>query len=389
MPVEVRGAAWVAADEVARRARERLRGAFVAGRRSTQQVLGHALGGLAGLDQRCRELLVQAPPHGQRHVLVERISHQLVPERDPFALLGEHARTLRGPQRGDELRHRPPRQHGEVAGGEADPEHGREAEQLELLGSQEAEAVQDRHGERRHGLGDRHVSRPVADHDGAVRQQRGHQLADEQRVPGRALRLRDQALARTRPEELLQQRRGRQFVQRPDRDGRRVARREQAEQSLQLRPSRLRPGTDDQRDRQLVDTRRDPREHPERGRIGPVQVLDREHDRRVRAQLVEQLEHGLGDAELPLGGRVRPGLPRTQVRVHPLAPGLRDAVDDRREWAIRVQLLGPRGQHLGAGGAGFVERRVDEPGLADPRLALDDGEPPAAAHCAHERDEGR
>ena len=119
-----------------------------------------------------------------------------------------------------------------------------------------------------------------------------------------------------------------------------------------------------------------------------MEVLDGHHHRAACAELVEQVEHCLGDAELTLRGRVGPDRPCPQVLVHTLTPGRSggaDAVRDRGERAIRLELLRVRAEHNGARAASELEDRLDEPGLADPSLALDGDDPAAAPHGADDR----
>ena len=96
LPIEVDRHAGRAARGIVRGLRERRHGTGVAGHRPAQQVVGHAIGRRAGLRQRLRELRVQAAPDRERHVLVEGIADQLVPERQPLTLLRDHSGSLRG-----------------------------------------------------------------------------------------------------------------------------------------------------------------------------------------------------------------------------------------------------------------------------------------------------
>jgi hypothetical protein len=140
-----------------------------------------------------------------------------------------------------------------------------------------------------------------------------------------------------------------------------------------------------------VDARGDPRKHAEGARIAPLDVVDRQHHGCPGAQLVEQLEHGLGDSELALAGHVGPDVPSVQMLVQTPAPrrrGRSDTVDDRGERSMRLELLRLRGEDRSAGRARGFENRFHEPRLADPSLALDDGEAPAPPHRPDDRLEG-
>ena len=245
--------------------------------------------------------------------------------------------------------------------------------------------MQDRQRQRRHRGVAGDVRPSLRSFDRAVGVERRHELAHEQRVAAGALRLLHEPGSRLGADQARDERRARARVERSEGDARRSGIVEHGEQPLELGPSRLRPCAHDQRHGQALDPARDPRQHAQGRGIRPVEILDRQHDRRARAEVVEHVEDRLADAELALGSDVQPG----QLLLQPLVPAADREVDDRTERAVRLELLGLGREHHGVGGAGGLERRLDEARLADPGLALDDGHPPAAAHLAHDLDERR
>ena len=157
---------------------------------------------------------------------------------------------------------------------------------------------------------------------------------------------------------------------------------------------------------QLVDAVREDREHAlaaerareegderPRGRVGPVEVLEREDDGRVRADAVEQREDRLEQAALrgPVGAVVRrrragqpgeePGELGAVARMERVEGGMAVAGERAKRRHQRgvghlalAELDGVAAQDLRAGRLGAPEQLVDEAGLADPRVTRYEGE---------------
>ena len=147
-----------------------------------------------------------------------------------------------------------------------------------------------------------------------------------------------------------------------------------------------------------------------RGLVGPVQVLEHEHDGPDAAEPLDQGEQGLEHARLVAAVAVGRGDRARRARElgHQLrergARGLREAVRDvgaalgqlARDRAQRVDQrgVGDRGaaqleavadEHAGAGGGGARLELGDEPALADPGLPGDEREGGNARRRAAER----
>ena len=220
------------------------------------------------------------------------------------------------------------------------------------------------------------------------------QLANEERVAGGSLAERaDGGGIRPRPRQRLDDRGDGRLVEpvqghphdRPvapdlgERRRERVARAELgvARAAEQEQRDALRPG-------------RQAAQQQQRRPIGPVQVVQDQHERPHRRELLEQLGDGVehpGAVSLRVGGRLA-GAARRE-----LPEAVREHVGDRerrqrlREWLVRRRrlLLAAAVQHERAGLLDRVRELRQQPGLADARLAGDQRDAALAAARARER----
>jgi hypothetical protein len=121
----------------------------------------------------------------------------------------------------------------------------------------------------------------------------------------------------------------------------------------------------------------------EAGGVGPLQVVQAEHQRSPPGQRLHQVQEGVdglelqarvaadgGDAPVALvGGQQGGDGGPARVRGGPRAP---EGVGQQAERPVALQVLPPPGHHLETAGAGGLQRLGEQTGLADPRLALHD-----------------
>jgi hypothetical protein len=119
------------------------------------------------------------------------------------------------------------------------------------------------------------------------------------------------------------------------------------------------------------------------GGVGPLQVVQADHQRAVQGEGLQQLEEGVDRLELEAGvaaHRQRPPVPEpggqqrgdgTPARVRRRAV-TGEGVGQDPERSGPLQLLGAPADDLEAAGPGVVEGFGKQPGLADARLPLDE-----------------
>ncbi len=141
--------------------------------------------------------------------------------------------------------------------------------------------------------------------------------------------------------------------------------------------------------------------HQQAGVVGPLEVLQHQHDRPVLAQLVDEADDPVDQADQPVDGhqhrvlllpRVRGlgGVPRQPGgELGPARVG-RPRVDaearqHQAEWKAPSHFVPGLPEHFAAPVDGVGEARGDQAGLADPRLALDPHRRALAVHQLDER----
>ena len=144
-------------------------------------------------------------------------------------------------------------------------------------------------------------------------------------------------------------------------------------------PVASRRGSDGEDDQQtpLRDDTRQATDEADRGRVGPLQIVDDEDDRIGRAELVEQGEQPLADPELRGGGvtvvaaGVEPGddvRPTWIVRILPDS----QCIEQRTEQSPLVEFVGGRRVERDTKAADGDVEGLEEVRLADPDLPGDD-----------------
>jgi hypothetical protein len=177
----------------------------VAGRRAPHQVLGDPLGRRPGPGEGMSRVEVQATADRGRQVMVERLTDQVVAERqlDPAVVQDAPGHRLgHGVQQPGGWPAEHPGQVGDRKGGakdRGDPQH------LQRGRCQEAQPVQDRQRQRRWDADRRELGRAVRPRDRAVAQERGDQFGHPQRVAARSRDLAQQTGTGCGTDQLLDQ----------------------------------------------------------------------------------------------------------------------------------------------------------------------------------------
>ena len=126
---------------------------------------------------------MQRPANRQRPVLIQRVVDQFVAERQPVAAGLDDPRPRRGPEGLGQRQGVPVGQHRQLSHFDRAAADGRRPEQFDRIGRQQAEPVQDAHGQayRRSAAVDLGVP-GRGDGDPLLLDQRAEELDHEQRV---------------------------------------------------------------------------------------------------------------------------------------------------------------------------------------------------------------
>jgi hypothetical protein len=336
-------------------------------------------------------LPVQRDPHGARDGLVQRAPHERVPEREPLPGLADHARRGRlldgGQQFGGLLAHH----RGEVAEVELDAEQRGPPQRVPRRVVEVVEPPGHHRVHRRlrrvPGAVVRDVRDAVEHGHGVVAHEGVDDLLQVAGVAARAVGRGQQFGAGLGAEQPADQF-GRDGV------GHRVepqqfaaAHRHHRPQRVQLGPPRVRPARAHQQQREVPARLREPVPHQQAGVVGPLEVFEHQHDRAVRAQLVDEADDPVDQADQPVDRHQHGvvGLPRVRglgrAARQPgreLGPARvrRQRVDveagqDHAQREAPVHLVARVPQHLAAPVDRVGQTGREQGGLADTRLALD------------------
>ena len=141
----------------------------------------------------------------------------------------------------------------------------------------------------------------------------------------------------------------------------------------------LGPHRDKQPDRLVAQAPQRKRQHPRRGPIQPLQVIDADHNWRVRGECTQHLQRGKRHRQLVdpcfLGFPAQQrDLQRATLRGRkPSQPSLWDALEQINQPGKRqgrLRLGGTGGKHHERTGPGGLQPRLPHGGLADPRRPL-------------------
>ncbi len=155
------------------------------------------------------------------------------------------------------------------------------------------------------------------------------------------------------------------------------------EEPVQRVVSGDRPERDDERHRHIVEVAGGKAQRGDRRRVSPLEIVERDDQRRLEGHQFEALAEALDDPELgrrlvdqpgDLGGQWIGRRPATVQRV-----------DQRPEWPPAVELVGAGVNHAEAGWLG--KDLGKEPRLADPSLALEQDDLADVAEAAADRAE--
>ena len=276
-------------------------------------MLGHVFGRQPGLCEDRRRRLVQGVAKGLCHPGVESLADQVVMEGEEPALGAEDA-GLRGS--GDVWRQecrRPVTHRGKVRHGERRPQDRRHLQGLHRLVGQEAEAPPDGTGERGGQGGAIDLGLAVLHPDRSLALEGSDELGREERVGSGTGDLGQQTRPGRRAEEALHQLGHRRFGELAERLALTGVGAKLIEQALQLGAAREGPhGGDDHRGK-LRDLAAEAVECQQRGGIRPLEVFEGHDDRATGTEVLDEVDEGVDDAELTVGGTGQHGSRRCLV----------------------------------------------------------------------------
>ncbi len=296
-------------------------------------------------------------------------------EPEAVAGLGQHACGARLVHRRDQVGDAAAQHDRQIPHRELDAEQGGRPQHLAYRPGHEAQAVRDGRRQRPgHGTARQLRGTRVGDGQAGAAGQRGDELGDVERVPRGPLGQPEQAAlglaAGQRRHELGHRRLGQPGERQPGRIGRHPAQRQQV---LALRHRACHP---DQQQRRLHRPGQ-PSPQPDRGLVGPLQVIDDQDRRLHRALLSDERQQLLGQCRRHVGAAVRADLPAQQPHDRG-PPGIRGGLahpqplQQRHQRQRLPQLVAGAPEHLAACLRRVGHRRAHQRRLADTRLALDE-----------------
>jgi hypothetical protein len=343
------------------------------------------------------QLAVQRAPAQPRHVLVDRVARQRVPEGRPSRLrLHDQAARLelvepvRPAQRGDEPDVEARAHDGQRLRGRA----RRDGQ----VGGLQHHRVADRLRQRDVGV-ERELEPRLAGGQPAARGERGRELLDEEGdAPGAVVQRAREPRGGRGVEHPLGERGGAPLAQRADRQLTQLSR---AAQVVAQAPERMgardlvaAEGADHE-DRQLVQPRREGGEELERRVVGPLEVVEQQQGRGIRPDRDQPAADGLEERRtVALRGR-RTQLGEQERKVPDERAAAPEAAGGDPEESAQGGGDRPVGERAGAGGpaeeadAGGCGHLLHEAGLAHAGLAAQEHErPTAVARLGERRVEG-
>ena len=355
----------------------------------SDEVTGHPLHRRAGAVEHRGRFPVQSLAHCQREIVIDGVAYQIVAKAETIAGLAEQPGLARRGQRRQQLRGGAAR----VTSASSVTENV--APKIEAIRSTFTTSSGSRLRRRRivsrkvGGSDARRASaRPPTTSSAPSSSSAPHELDDEQRVAAGA-------------RHLLQQERAGRMAGDLAGEVRRLLRGQGANEhvlsaSVQGGPRppastssavRSRAHRRQQGQRQASQVPGDGVHGPQRQRVGPLQVFDGEDDRTRRAELFENVQHGLHD-QPPLVGRARDGRHRfgrdgtdPEKAGELAAPGIGcaslhlEGLTQRPQRSVPLQLIASAHKNPKPLLSSEPERLGEQPGLADPRLALDQPHP--------------
>ena len=269
--------------------------------------------------QRDRGLTVQKAAGRRRHVPVDRVVHELVPEHHPVAGLVEKLSVERVAELADDLRQRPAGDSGDIAKRHGIAEHRRDLQQLQRCPWQVLQAANHQVTERGRQLRGRRLDAvPGAAQHPFIgqRAQHGH---GPQRVPAGLGQHGGQGGTRRRPEHVTGKHGHVVGLQRLELQGARAPGRQIIEQPDHFGRQRRRPGChhDKQRRKRQLPYHRQDRQ--EACAVRPVDIFGHQQHRALGARRLHQVHDLLDDPVLDVasGPGRRPSALAGQQRADP------------------------------------------------------------------------
>ena len=345
------------------------------------------LDGYAGAPQHSTRLAVQALAHRRREILIDGVAYEVMAERETITRFGEQPGIHRRRERGNQLRRISAGEQPQLSQRERRAQDRGDPQQVQGVLGEQAQPAQECQAQggwqrRRAGLGPPlpHVDRPLV-------VQRPYQLDHEQRVPPGTAHLLEQPRAGRKTDHLAGEVRRLLRAQRPKEHMLGAPRQEVDESPVDVHAMGSTAHRHEQRQRHTSQVTGDGVQRTQGQRIGPLQVLHDESDRDRRGELLQDIQDGLHD-QPPLVGGARAATDTSGPAVGVHQTGQRGARGIRRaplnlqrltqgpQRTILLDLVARSPQDPETPKPGERHRLDDQTGLADPRLALQQRDPP-------------
>jgi hypothetical protein len=348
-------------------------GKVVAGDRG-QQLPGYPVGGGTVQRQRTPGVTMPGGSDRHRHPLVQGGPDQRMPEGELRPVVPQHTRGDRLFEDRQEIADRFAGDDRQLGHREVCPEQRGGVQDAANRGREEFEAVGDSSGQRVWCSTSRRFGLTFLDPEGAPPDECVDQLGQVQRVAGGAGRELEQARTRCTAGRSTDQLGDLVVGQAVQAHASRWVHR--TAQRGEILPAGHRPGRPYQQQRHLPHQAGQPAPRHDGGRVGVLEIVDDQQDRRCRAQVVDQSQQPLGRGGHDVDPVARCGVGLEHLLdLRATDTGRRypriERVEQGQQRERLAQLVTRAPEDLAPRGGGFPGRRLGERGLADPRLALD------------------
>jgi hypothetical protein len=262
---------------------------------AAHQVIGDALGRGAGESEHRGRLPMESLAHRLRQVAGDGLAEEVVAERQAVAGFPQHPGIPGGEQGREQLSHGLVRQQRQLGGRERAPQDRRQAEQVQDLFREQAQAAQERQDQAR-GQGRVPGVRATVGHlDGTLRVEGTTELDDEEGVAACPRHLLGQPGTRRQTDHLSRQPNGVIQDQWRHHDVPSPPVQQIGDRPVDLGTARSGAHRHEQRQRQVYQVSSDRVERPDGEGVGPLQVLHGERDRTLGGQPLDEVDHGHDD----------------------------------------------------------------------------------------------
>ncbi len=338
--------------------------------------------GRAASEERSGDVKVQRLAQRDRNVLVQGLPYQVMTEHQVAPVLGDYLLGDGLVNRERQLSRQAIDEIGDVAHPEPASEHGAELEELACRVGERCELGGNCVLERGRDALLHDDGATVVDRESAVAARRAEELAKVERVTVRTVEKREQRRVRLGVEQVAHQCLDRVSVERRQRQPARSPQRELFDGAFERHRGGVRASGEEPHHRVRSELEGEYTDCQERGRVRPLQVVERDEQRRLACAFFDARTEPVEQRQ-PLIGVTVHAVEQALWHEWTGAPAHRG--QEGGQGRELVELVGRARCHYQAGSAGDVGGLAQQSRLANPCLALEDEHRALAQHSVFHR----